>query len=87
MNYLPKFSWFQPGIWQYFCLYSLQSKFSFATRQLLLCILTSFWVLRAPKSWSNYFFSAVFNLFCSFQTFFSDFTPEINKKRLKKEQK
>ena len=30
----------------------------------LLCILTSFWVLRAPKSWSNYFFSAVFNLFC-----------------------
>ena len=27
-------------------------------------------------------FSAVFNLFCSFQTIFSDFTPEINKKRL-----
>ena len=26
-------------------------------------------------------FSAVFNLFCSFQTFFSDFTAEINKKR------
>ena len=22
----------------------------------LLCISTSFWVLRAPKSWSNYFF-------------------------------
>ena len=28
-------------------------------------------------------FSAVFKLFCSFYTFFSDFTPEINKKRLK----
>ena len=28
---------------------------------LLLCILTRFWVLRAPKSWLNYFFSAVFN--------------------------
>ena len=32
-------------------------------------------------------FSAVFNLFCSFQTFFSDFMPEINKKRLKKNKK
>ena len=29
----------------------------------LLCISTSFQVLRAPESWSNYFFSAVFNLF------------------------
>ena len=28
--------------------------------------------------------SAVFNLFCSFQTLFSDFKPEINKKHLKK---
>ena len=28
-------------------------------------------------------FSAVFKLFCSFFTFFSDFTPDINKKRLK----
>ena len=53
----------------------------------LLCISTSFWVLHAPKSWSNYFFSYIFNLFCSFQTFFSDFTPEINKKRLKKNKK
>ena len=32
-------------------------------------------------------FSAVFNLFCSFQTFFSDFKSEINKKRLKKHNK
>ena len=31
-------------------------------------------------------FSAVFNLFCSFQTFFSDFTAEI-KKKSEKEQK
>ena len=52
-----------------------------------MCISTSFWVLRAPKSWSNYFFSAVFNLFCSFQTFFSDFIDEINKKRLKMNKK
>ena len=29
----------------------------------VLCILTSFPVLRAPKSWLKYFFSAVFNLF------------------------
>ena len=36
----------------------------------LLCILTSFWVLGAPKSWLKYFISAVFKLFCSFQTFF-----------------
>ena len=28
-------------------------------------------------------FSAVFNFFCSFQTFFSDFMAEINEKRLK----
>ena len=28
----------------------------------VLCISTSFWVLRAPESWSNYFF-AIFNLF------------------------
>ena len=27
-------------------------------------------------------FSDVFKLFCQFFTFFSDFTPEINKKRL-----
>ena len=26
----------------------------------LLCISTSFWVLRTPESWSNYFFSVVF---------------------------
>ena len=49
--------------------------------------LTSFWVLRAPKSWLKYFFSAVFKLFCSFQTFFGDFTAEINKKCLKKNKK
>ena len=34
----------------------------------LLCILTSFWVLRAPKSWSNYFFQL-------FSTFFVHFKP------------
>ena len=49
----------------------------------MLCISTSFWVLCAHKCWSKYFFSAIFNLFGSFQTFFSDFTPEINKKCVK----
>ena len=29
------------------------------------------------------FFQPFFNLFCSFQSFFSDFTAEITKKRLK----
>ena len=29
------------------------------------------------------FFPPFFNLFCSFKTYFSDFMPEINKKRLK----
>ena len=37
--------------------------FGMAAIPFLLCISTSFWVLRAPKSWSNYFFSAVFNVF------------------------
>ena len=39
-----------------------------AWRLHLLCISISFWV--------RYFFSAVFNLFCSFQTFFSDFEEQ-----------
>ena len=39
-----------------------------------------------PKAGLTTFFS-FFNLFCSFQTFVSDFTPEINKKRLKKKKK
>ena len=46
----------------------------------LLYILTSFWVLRALKSWSKHFLQPFFNLFCSFYGFFSDFTAEINKK-------
>ena len=53
-------------------MYSLES---------LLCISTSFWVL------VELLFSAVFNLFGSFQTFSSDFTAEINKKCLKKNKK
>ena len=35
----------------------------------VLCISTRFQVLRAPESWSNYFFSAVFNLFYLFKPF------------------
>ena len=31
----------------------------------------SFQALQAPESWSKHFLSAVFNLFCSFQTFFN----------------
>ena len=53
----------------------------------MLCISTSFWVLRALKSWSKPFFSVVFPPFCSFQSFFSDFTAEITKKRLKMNKK
>ena len=34
----------------------------------LLCILTSFVVLRAPKSWSNYFFQPFSNFFYTFFT-------------------
>ena len=49
----------------------------------MLCILTSFWVLRAPKNRSKHFFQPFFNLFCLFPSFFSDITAEINKKRLK----
>ena len=44
----------------------------------VLWISTSFQMHAAPESWLNSFFSAVFNLFCSFKTFFSDFTAEIN---------
>ena len=45
----------------------------------VLCFSTSFWVLRARKSWSKHIFQLFFNLFCSFQSFFSDFTAEITK--------
>ena len=44
----------------------------------LLCISTSFRVLLAPESWSKHFFQPFFNLICSSQSFFSDFTAEIN---------
>ena len=50
----------------------------------VLCISTSFRVLAAPESWSKHFFQPFFNLFCSFQSFFRDFTAEINKKQTKK---
>ena len=32
----------------------------------MLCISTSFWVLRAPKSWLKHFFQPLFNLFCNY---------------------
>ena len=46
-------------------------------------------LLGAARTWKlvKTLFSAVFNLFCLFQTFFSDFMAEINKKHLKKNQK
>ena len=68
-----------------FCLFSLScSHISTAAENShlntqMLCISTSFWVLRAPKSWPKHFFQTFFNLFCSFQIFFIDFTAEINK--------
>ena len=39
----------------------------------LLCILTIFWVLRTLERWSKILFWSVYNLFCLFLTFFSDF--------------
>ena len=51
-----------------------------------MCISTSFQVLRTPESWSKPFFQPFFNLICSFQSFFSDFTAEI-KKHLKMNKK
>ena len=52
----------------------------------LLCILTSFWVLRATKSWSNYFFSRfqtflfILNLFQWFHGWNQQKTSENEKK-------
>ena len=44
------------------------------------------WVLRVPKSWLKYFFCH-FQPFLFFLNFFSDFTPEINIKRMKMNKK
>ena len=52
----------------------------------LLCISPSFWVLPHLNTGRTTFFSR-FQAFCSFFTFFSDFMPEINKKRLKMNKK
>ena len=48
----------------------------------VLCILTSYWVLPAPVSWSKHLLWP-FSIFFSFQTLFSDFSAEIKKKCLK----
>ena len=45
----------------------------------LLCILISFRVLRTTEICLKYFLGAFFNLFCSFQMFFSDFSVEFKK--------
>ena len=45
----------------------------------MMCISTSFGCCTHPRAGRTTFFSAAFNLFCSFQTFFSDFTAEIKK--------
>ena len=39
------------------------------TKQVLLCISTSFWVLPSPKSWSNYFFQPISTFFVYFKSF------------------
>ena len=44
-------------------------------RRGLLCISTSFWVLRATESWSKYFFD-VFKHFCWFWMCIHDFLPK-----------
>ena len=47
-----------------FCFTYLSGRKKYHGRCHLLCISTSFRVLRAPESWLKYFFSAIFNLFC-----------------------
>ena len=49
----------------------------------LLFISTSFWVLRAPKSWLKYFFELFSTFFLDFKKFFSYFSSEMKKKHLK----
>ena len=71
-------------IWFVYFSLCLSTYFSLLPQQVcVFCILTSFRVVQAPESFSKHFFGAVFNLFGSFKTFFSDFTSEIKKKRLK----
>ena len=45
-------------------------KYCFISKCVVLCCVVYFDQLSA-ENWSNYFFSAVFNLFCLFLTFFS----------------
>ena len=52
----------------------------------MLCILTSFWVLRTPKSRLNYFFSVVLTFFVHFKTF-SVISRLKSSKKYKNEQK
>ena len=40
-----------------------------ARKARLLCILTSFWVLRSPESWSKYFFQPFSSFFVHFKHF------------------
>ena len=53
----------------------------------VLCILTSFPVLCAPESWSNYFFQPFSTFFVNFKTFSVISRPEINKKHIKMNKK
>ena len=52
----------------------------------VMCILTSFWVLRAPECWLNYFFQLLSTFFVPFKPFsvfsdvFVDFRREITEK-------
>ena len=43
-------------------------------RLIVLCILTSFWVLRATESWLKYVFGHFKPIFCWFQMFLGDFS-------------
>ena len=57
-------------------------------RQQVLCISTSFLVLRAPESWLKHFlrpFSTSFVHFKHFSTFFLDFSQKIIETHLKKQ--
>ena len=51
--------------------------------ELIVVYLDQLWGAACTWKLVEILFSAVFNLFCSFQTFFSDFMPEITKKLVK----
>ena len=65
----------------------LQIVFVTRTKTFWCVFQTAFGCCAHPKAGQNIFFQLFFNLFCSFQSFYSDFTAEITEKRLKMNKK